>query len=255
MIKNGISEENLMKLFTHAQIGPKEQDMVRNLANLGVSIVSDVSRCFFQFNWSHYSHWFILLSRVVAIRSTPFRARSASPNTHTKCPDGHRSSKTLWRIALRTNWMPDTFHSWPVVRRAPPTKDRQGNLTKSQITYQPCIQPSYPHLNIVVVRDTDTGTRTRRRRPSRMCRESSCLLWAALAIRKCGAPMRWRLARRTGRSSSVRRTFWRPRFSSAILARCPKRTRCVAHDSLYWYRIISQEQSRFFAVLYYTLHI
>lgn len=42
MIKNGISEENLMKLFTHAQIGPKEQDMVRNLSNLGVSIVSDV---------------------------------------------------------------------------------------------------------------------------------------------------------------------------------------------------------------------
>lgn len=43
MIKNGISEENLMKLFTHAQIGPKEQDMIRNLSNLGINIVSDVS--------------------------------------------------------------------------------------------------------------------------------------------------------------------------------------------------------------------
>lgn len=43
MIKNGISEENLMKLFTHAQIGPKEQDMVRNLSFLGINIVSDVS--------------------------------------------------------------------------------------------------------------------------------------------------------------------------------------------------------------------
>lgn len=32
-----------MKLFTHAQIGPKEQDMVRNLSFLGVNIVSDVS--------------------------------------------------------------------------------------------------------------------------------------------------------------------------------------------------------------------
>lgn len=32
-----------MKLFTHAQIGPKEQDMVRNLSFLGINIVSDVS--------------------------------------------------------------------------------------------------------------------------------------------------------------------------------------------------------------------
>lgn len=44
MIKNGISEENLTKLFTHAQIGPKEQDMVRNLSFLGVNCISDVSR-------------------------------------------------------------------------------------------------------------------------------------------------------------------------------------------------------------------
>lgn len=43
MVKNGISEENLMKLFKHAKIEPKEQNMVRNLANLGVPIVSDVS--------------------------------------------------------------------------------------------------------------------------------------------------------------------------------------------------------------------
>lgn len=44
MIKNGISEENLMKLFAHAQIGPKEQDMIRNLSFLGINIVSDVSK-------------------------------------------------------------------------------------------------------------------------------------------------------------------------------------------------------------------
>lgn len=43
MIKNGITEENLTKLFTHAQIGPKEQDMVRNLSYLGVNVTSDVS--------------------------------------------------------------------------------------------------------------------------------------------------------------------------------------------------------------------
>lgn len=43
MTKNGISEENLTKLFTHAQIGPKEQDMVRNLSFLGANITTDVS--------------------------------------------------------------------------------------------------------------------------------------------------------------------------------------------------------------------
>lgn len=44
MIKNGISEENLRKLFTHAQIAEKEQDMVRNLSFLGVNTIADVSR-------------------------------------------------------------------------------------------------------------------------------------------------------------------------------------------------------------------
>lgn len=44
MIKNGISEENLTKLFTHAQIGPKEQDMIRNLSFLGVNVIADGTR-------------------------------------------------------------------------------------------------------------------------------------------------------------------------------------------------------------------
>lgn len=44
MVKNGITEENLRKLFTHAQIGEKEQDMVRNLSLLGVSTIADVSK-------------------------------------------------------------------------------------------------------------------------------------------------------------------------------------------------------------------
>lgn len=43
MIKNGISEDNLRKLFTHAQIGEKEQDMVRNLSQLGINTIADVS--------------------------------------------------------------------------------------------------------------------------------------------------------------------------------------------------------------------
>ncbi|KAH8420248.1 hypothetical protein KR009_007994 [Drosophila setifemur] len=41
MIKNGISEENLTKLFTHAQLSPKDQDMVRNLSFLGINVIAD----------------------------------------------------------------------------------------------------------------------------------------------------------------------------------------------------------------------
>jgi syntaxin-binding protein 1 len=44
MIKNGISEENLTKLITHAQIEPKEREMIINLTNLGVNVISDVRR-------------------------------------------------------------------------------------------------------------------------------------------------------------------------------------------------------------------
>lgn len=43
MVKNGITEDNLRKLFTHAKIGEKEQDMVRNLNQLGINITADVS--------------------------------------------------------------------------------------------------------------------------------------------------------------------------------------------------------------------
>ncbi|XP_034473191.1 protein ROP isoform X1 [Drosophila innubila] len=41
MIKNGISEENLTKLFTHAQLSTKDQDMVRNLSFLGINVIAD----------------------------------------------------------------------------------------------------------------------------------------------------------------------------------------------------------------------
>ncbi|XP_031636250.1 protein ROP isoform X1 [Contarinia nasturtii] len=44
MVKNGISEENLRKLFTHAQIAEKDQDMVRNLSFLGVNTIADGNR-------------------------------------------------------------------------------------------------------------------------------------------------------------------------------------------------------------------
>uniref|UniRef100_A0A2M4AKI1 Putative vesicle trafficking protein sec1 n=1 Tax=Anopheles triannulatus TaxID=58253 RepID=A0A2M4AKI1_9DIPT len=41
MIKNGIPEENLTKLFKHAQIDKKECDMIYNLAHLGINVLAD----------------------------------------------------------------------------------------------------------------------------------------------------------------------------------------------------------------------
>lgn len=46
MIKNGISEENLTKLVTHAQIEPKEREMITNLNYLGINVIADVSLLF-----------------------------------------------------------------------------------------------------------------------------------------------------------------------------------------------------------------
>ncbi|XP_063699202.1 protein ROP isoform X1 [Culicoides brevitarsis] len=43
-IKNGISDENLTKLVTHAQIEPKERLMITNMQYLGVNVVSDGNR-------------------------------------------------------------------------------------------------------------------------------------------------------------------------------------------------------------------
>ena len=43
MTKNGITEENFTKLVTHAQIEPREREMVLNMANLGINVLSDVS--------------------------------------------------------------------------------------------------------------------------------------------------------------------------------------------------------------------
>lgn len=44
ILKNGISDDNLNKLFAHAQINSQDQVMVRNLIHLGINVVlSDVS--------------------------------------------------------------------------------------------------------------------------------------------------------------------------------------------------------------------
>lgn len=44
MTKNGISEENFTKLATHAQIEQREREMILNMSNLGVNVISDNSR-------------------------------------------------------------------------------------------------------------------------------------------------------------------------------------------------------------------
>ncbi|KAJ2946580.1 hypothetical protein O0L34_g12633 [Tuta absoluta] len=44
MSKNGISEENLTKLVTHAQLDPADKQTLLNLANLGLNVVVDGNR-------------------------------------------------------------------------------------------------------------------------------------------------------------------------------------------------------------------
>jgi syntaxin-binding protein 1 len=43
MIKNGIPEDNFSKLATHAQIEQGEREMILNLENLGINVISDVN--------------------------------------------------------------------------------------------------------------------------------------------------------------------------------------------------------------------
>lgn len=76
MVKNGITDDNLVKLFTHAQIGPKEQDMVRNLVYLGVNCVTEVSlNCERTVAHLFYIDDMPKIDRVIETRTTPFRAK------------------------------------------------------------------------------------------------------------------------------------------------------------------------------------
>lgn len=94
MIKNGISEENLMKLFTHAQIGPKEQDMVRNLSFLGINIVSDVS-----------AHRHSIVSIFPKTKQNIFRLTTGQPKENL-----HRTTKRAHHRTHLSNVQMDTGH-------------------------------------------------------------------------------------------------------------------------------------------------
>jgi syntaxin-binding protein 1 len=64
MIKNGISEENLTKLITHAQIEPKEREMIINMCNLGVNVIADVSICdYFEMDFNKIFIFFLILGK------------------------------------------------------------------------------------------------------------------------------------------------------------------------------------------------
>lgn len=122
MIKNGISEENLTKLFTHAQIGPKEQDMVRNLSFLGVNS-ADVRMNILVSTALQLTpiNLYCVVSgncRATARNNIRSHVKSVSPNTPTKCHVGHQLSKTSSKIALTINWISDISHIWPDVPKA-----------------------------------------------------------------------------------------------------------------------------------------
>lgn len=60
MSKNGISEENLNKLVTHAQLEPSDKQALLNLANLGLNVVVDVSKplYFISLRFRHFTYNF-----------------------------------------------------------------------------------------------------------------------------------------------------------------------------------------------------
>lgn len=103
MTKNGISDENLNKLFTHAQINLRDQDMVRNLSYVGINVLTDVSdwcgrepfsfECVRILNFFH--HWKSYVHRAIAKRHTRCHERIVLPNKHIRCRDGLRVSLNL----------------------------------------------------------------------------------------------------------------------------------------------------------------
>lgn len=120
MVKNGIVEDNLMKLFTHAQIDPKEQDMVRNLSYLGVNVTPEVSTIFNSTAFRIKENSLIIayhfhISREIVRNHTTFHERNALQSTPIKCHVGHQSLKILWKTVSMINWIHDIFHFWLVV--------------------------------------------------------------------------------------------------------------------------------------------
>lgn len=52
LAKNGVSNENLEKLLQHAQIPANEKDTINNMAQLGISVIVDVSWSSFSSFWA-----------------------------------------------------------------------------------------------------------------------------------------------------------------------------------------------------------
>lgn len=82
MIKNGVSMANFDKVTKHANIEDDEREIILNLANLGVNVITDdVGR-----DWQNYPRKLIIClnSRILSIRNTKSLVKIGLPSKFTK---------------------------------------------------------------------------------------------------------------------------------------------------------------------------
>ena len=133
--KTGIPEDNLNKLIHHAQMSSEERNIVLNMQNLGINILSDVrpdcSIDWFidwRIDWlaSRWTiDWLIVIDRflraALSANSGPHHGSNESPRTPLTCPVGLQSWRIWWRTPSRASrtrnaWTPAIFPSSQVTK-------------------------------------------------------------------------------------------------------------------------------------------